>query len=151
MNCAMSSRVTFVSSMEAEMPGSRLRSEMDMRRGERAGREGERLPSAWAWDWEEVRTGMGAEVRDGAGEEPPVSSKKGRGDEWSGDGMGVLAGDCIVVLGMGMSATSKDWVVGVASIDWGRWRVGCCCGLDSSCSMMPCNDRPRCMGTGKGE
>ena len=100
------------------MPGSRLRSEMDIRRGESARfRDGDWLPSSCAW--EELRTGIGLFERDGAGE-PPVESKKGRGDECDCSAFvrGVLVGER-ATFGTGMSATSKDCgcLVGVASID----------------------------------
>ena len=43
MNCAMSSRVMSVSAMEALIPGSRLRSEIDILLGDKAARTGEVL------------------------------------------------------------------------------------------------------------
>lgn len=100
------------------MPGSRLRSEMDMRRGESARfRDGDWLPSSCAW--EELRMGIGLLESDGGGE-PPVESKNGRGVDCdcSACVTGVLVGER-VMFGTGMSATSKDCgsFVGVASID----------------------------------
>ena len=151
MNCAISSRLTFVSSMDAEIPGSRLRSEMDIRRGESAGLDGDTEPRADSL--EDVRIGTGLFCSFGcscAGSSPPVSSKNGSGSDFSGSGIGVWLGSRSCVRGTGMSAISKDCVEGVASMDCGRCRCGCS-SLDSSCSMIPCSERPRCIATGCGE
>ena len=104
--------------MEAWIPGSRLRSEIDIRRGERARfRDGDWLPSSCAW--EELRTGIGLFESDGAGE-PPVESKKGKGEECdcSACTIGVLVGERVMFV-TGMSATSIEGgcLVGVGSID----------------------------------
>lgn len=56
INCAMSSIEILVSSIEAFIPGSRFRSVIDMRLGDRAGLLGDMLPGG-AWD--EDRTGTG--------------------------------------------------------------------------------------------
>jgi hypothetical protein len=73
MYCAISSKVMFVSCMEALMPGSRLRSEIDMRLGDNAALTGEAEPEASGFD--DCRTGIGCFAIEGTS--PPVSSKNG--------------------------------------------------------------------------
>ena len=55
MNWAISSRVTFVSSIEALTPGSRFRSEIDIRLGESSGFVGDEQPVP---GWDDGRMGM---------------------------------------------------------------------------------------------
>ena len=59
--------------MEALIPGSRLRSEIDIRLGDNAALMGDVQPDASGFD--NCRTGIGCFVMEGTS--PPVSSKKG--------------------------------------------------------------------------
>jgi hypothetical protein len=71
MNWAMSSRVTLVSSMEALTPGSRFRSEIDIRRGESSVFMGDGQPVP---GWDDGRIGTLVPI---IGLPLPISPKKG--------------------------------------------------------------------------
>ena len=125
------------------MPGSRLRSDIDMRRGESAGLPGEELPSGAR---PEVR--IGTPFCSNLGAYESCSWSKSSSSSTALDSTFTLVGsECcgssglrtrLRLAGVGRSATSKDVPVGVDKN----------AGLNSSFSMIPCKDLPRAIGTG---